>query len=137
MQRTALILLLIALLSPVLGCGTDTGGRLAVSGTITLKGEPLESGTIQFAAVDGSLMSGATIAAGKYDIPAAQGLTPGTYTVRVSSVQEAASAEEAPGDSMDAEAQNTDLIPAEFNADSEVTAEIKDGSPNTFDLDIP
>ncbi len=137
MQRTALILLLIASFSPLLGCGADTGGRVPVSGSVTLNGEPLESGTIQFAAADGSQLGGATITAGKYEIPAAQGLLPGNYTVRVSSVQEAASSEEAPGDSSVAEAQNKDLIPAEFNTDSKVTAEIKEGSSNTFDLDIP
>ena len=137
MQRTALTMLLIASFSFLLGCGPDTDGRVPVSGTITLNDKPLESGTIQFAAVDGSLLSGATITAGKYEVPAAQGLRPGTYTVRVSSVDEVATNEVAPGDSAAAEAKNKELIPAEFNVDSKVTAEIKDGSANTFDLAIP
>jgi hypothetical protein len=97
----------------------------------------LESGTIQFVAADGSQMSGATITAGKYEVPAEQGLLPGTYTVRVSSIQSAATVEEAPGDSSVVEAENKDLIPAEYNANSTVTAEIKEGSANTFDLAIP
>lgn len=137
MQRTILILFLVSSFSLLLGCGEDTGGRVAVSGTVTFKGEPLESGTIQFDAADGSLMSGATITAGKYEVPAAQGLLPGKYTVRVSSVSEAGGAEEAPGDSMAAEAKNKDLIPAEFNTDSTTTMDVTAGSPNTFDLDIP
>lgn len=137
MQRTILILFLVSSFSLLLGCGKDTGGRVAVSGTVTFKGKPLESGTIQFDAADGSLMSGATITAGEYEVPAAQGLLPGKYTVRVSSVEEAGEAEEAPGDSMAAEAQNKDLIPAEFNTESTTTMDVTAGSANTYDLDIP
>lgn len=137
MQRTVFVLVLVALFSTLAGCGADTGGKAGVSGTITLKGAPLESGTIQFVSEDGSQMSGATITAGKYEVPAEKGLLPGTYIVRVSSVQESGAAEEAPGDSMAAEAKNKELIPAEFNVESKVTAEIKEGTANTFDLDIP
>jgi len=136
MPRVALFLLLIASLPALLGCQPDTGGRAGVSGTVTLGGQPLESGTIQFVSADGSQMSGATITAGKYEVPAEQGLLPGTYTVRVSSVQSAATAEAAPGDSSAVEAQNKDLIPAEYNTASKATAEIKEGS-NTYNLDIP
>ena len=137
MQRTALALFLIASFSLWTGCGKDTNGRVGVSGTITLKGEPLDSGTIQFAATDGSLLTGATINDGEYEVPATQGLLPGTYTVRVSSVEEAATAEAAPGESRAAEARNKELIPAEFNVNSNVKAEIKEDSDNTFDLEIP
>lgn len=137
MQRTALLLFLLALLSPTIGCGPDTGGRVGVSGNVTLQGEPLESGTIQFVAADGSQMSGATITAGKYEVPAIQGLNPGKYTVRVSAVEEASSVvPEAPGDSTVADATNRELIPAEFNVNSTLTTEITSGS-NTYDVAIP
>ena len=137
MQRTILALLLFSL-SPILfGCSPETGGREALSGTVTLKGAPLESGTIQFDAVDGSGMGGATITAGKYEIPAEKGLQPGKYTVRVSAVQGGAVVEEAPGDSMAVEAENKETIPAEFNTESTVTMEVTAGGGNTFDLDIP
>ncbi len=136
MQRSVLFLSMIALLPVLFGCGADTGGRAGVSGTVTLAGNPLESGTIQFVTADGSQMSGSTITAGKYEVPAAQGLVPGTYTVRVSSIQSAATTEEAPGDSSVVEAQNKELIPPEYNTDSKTTAEIKEGA-NTFDVAIP
>jgi hypothetical protein len=32
----------------IAGCGPDTGGRLAVSGTVQFQDAPLQSGTIQF-----------------------------------------------------------------------------------------
>lgn len=138
MQRTALLLFLLGSLSPTIGCGPDTGGRVGVSGNVTLQGEPLESGTIQFVAADGSQMSGATITAGKYDIPAMQGLRPGKYTVRVSAVEEATdAAPEAPGDSTVADATNRELIPAEFNVNSTLSTEITSGSANTYDVTIP
>jgi hypothetical protein len=137
MPRDAFIVLFVALLSSLSGCGADTGGRVGVSGTVTFQGVPLESGTIQFAATDGSQMSGATISAGKYEVPAMQGLLPGKYMVRVSAVKEAAAEVGAPGDSTIADAKNQELIPAEFNVNSTITTEITSQAVNTFDLAIP
>ncbi|MHB8899767.1 MAG: hypothetical protein ACYC6Y_13555 [Thermoguttaceae bacterium] len=137
MQRITPVVLLTVFLPVMTGCQGDTGGRSAVTGMVTMGGKPLETGTIQFLAEDGSQMTGAPIAAGKYEVPAEQGLLPGTYKVRVSSVQGTAAAEAAPGDSAAIESKNKELVPPEYNTQSKVTAEIKEGSANTFNLDIP
>ena len=108
-----------------------------MSGMVTFNDAPLESGTIKFESVDGSQMNGATIANGKYAIPAEKGLQPGKYTIRVTAVEEGETSEEAPGDSMAAEAENKELIPAEFNVNSTVTMELTAGADNTYDLSIP
>ena len=137
MQRTAFMVFFVVSITSLLGCGPDTGGRVSVYGTVTLHGAPLESGTIQFVGAEGSQFGGTTITAGKYVIPAEQGLLPGKYTVRVSAVKEAGIAEEAPGDSTTADALNQELVPAEFNVNSTITTDITAGSANTYDVAIP
>ena len=73
------------------GCGADTGGKRPVSGTITLKGQLLNEGTINFAAKDSAGgFGGALIKDGKFAIPAQHGLTPGLYQVRISSPEKRA-----------------------------------------------
>ncbi|MEO8495049.1 MAG: hypothetical protein ABI614_08260 [Planctomycetota bacterium] len=136
-RSTTLPLDFVVFLASLIGCGADTGGRVAVSGTITMHGAPLESGTIQFVATNGSQMSGASISAGKYKVPAMQGLQPGQYAVRVSAVKEAKPTDEAPGDSAMADKMNEELVPAEFNVRSTLTTEIAGGSAHVYDVVIP
>ncbi len=62
------------------GCG-GTDGKLPVSGTITLKGEPLDDGIIEFSSAE--TRTGANIIKGKYEVPAENGLKPGTYKVSI------------------------------------------------------
>jgi hypothetical protein len=57
-------------------------GRLAVSGNVTLDGQPIDSGTIEFAPESG-VGSGAKILNGAYSIETAKGLPPGKYRVRI------------------------------------------------------
>ena len=126
-----------ALLFAVLtGCGPDTGGRLGVSGTVTFQGKPLATGTIEFSPTDaGGSPSGTTITAGAYSVPAVQGLLPGSYTVKISSVEGAAQdTTQAPGDSTTV--VNKELIPAEFNSASTLKAEVS-ASATSFDFTIP
>lgn len=121
----------------VLGCGADTGGRVAISGTVTMKGVPLENGTIEFVSTDGNQKTGAAIGGGSYSIAAENGLLPGKFTVRVSAVKEGAiNQEEAPGDSS-VSVTNQELIPPEYNVNSTLTADIAAGSSATFDVSIP
>jgi hypothetical protein len=70
---------------------------VALSGTVNLKGAPLDNGTIEFAGQDGSPVTGGTIVGGKFSIQAAQGLKPGKYLVRISAVQDAGAPLGAPG----------------------------------------
>ncbi len=119
-----------------LGCNSqDTGGRLPVSGKVTLKGDPLKSGTIEFDSPDSR--SGASIVDGEYTIPAPQGLTPGKYTVRVSSIASSQATPAMPGESAPIEKANQEQIPAEYNTKSTQTYEAGSSKDNTFNLDIP
>src|SRR5687767_1401487 len=68
------------------GCGgPGAGDRLAISGTVKWKGEPLAEGTIDFVAADQN-RTGGMIQNGAYKIPREQGLPPGKYQVVISSI---------------------------------------------------
>lgn len=139
--RSVLLGFAIASLPFASGCGPGADARQSISGSVTLHGQPLESGRIQFEAVDGSHVGGAKIIAGKYTIPAIKGLFPGKFLVRVSAIKEGAYTKNdvPPGEdgAIDLTSLNQELIPAQYNNESTVTVEITAGSVNTYDLVIP
>jgi hypothetical protein len=118
------------------GCRQDTGGRVAVSGSVKFRGTPLKSGVIEFMSKDLASQSGATIADGKYAIPAPKGLRPGEYTVRISSVQEQGPAPAGPPGPEAAAVKAVETIPAEYNAKSALTATIPQGGSDKVDFDL-
>ncbi|MDB4679595.1 hypothetical protein OAE80_01285 [Planctomycetaceae bacterium] len=140
-------MLLVCLISIPLGCGegvSDYDGpkRVAVSGEVMLDGEPVPSGMITFIAEDSSQRSvTAGIGGGNYNIPEGSGPNLGAYKVKISSPQPSTDAptdEEADYDARaeDEESNFTETIPANYNADTELTVEIKAGAnTHNFDLD--
>jgi hypothetical protein len=126
----------------LVGCG-ERNPRREVSGTVTLAGENLDEGVIEFhpiSAADPDLPAtnaGAVIAEGKYLIPAEQGLVPGKYRVLITSGDGVTPAdpEGIPGPS--GNFVSKDRIPPEYNQKSTIEVEVADADPNTFDFDIP
>ncbi len=118
-----------------LGCGGEPSA-IPVSGSVTLKGQPLDRGYIEFAPMeDAGLLSGAEIKDGQFSIPAGTGLSAGRYQVRITSSEGGAEVnEEAPGES---EITATERIPAEFNSASKVEVEVGASTENKFDFAIP
>jgi hypothetical protein len=119
------------------GCAKQpTNGRQPVSGKVTLKGAPLENGSIQFLPPDaGGALSGGVISKGEYSISAKQGLPVGKYKVFISAAASGASAsEEMPGD---AGPEAEELIPPEFNVNSDKTVDVAADKENVFNFDIP
>ena len=112
------------------GCGEESDGlpREAVSGTVTLDGQPLAEGSIQMLPVnakDGQT-GGAIIKNGKYSIPRSQGLVPGTYNVTIDMPSlSGAAPDSGPPGPMQAADLPKNLIPAEYNTRSALTAEAK------------
>src|SRR5687768_1398341 len=120
------------------GCRESTG-RLAVSGTITLDGAPLDRGSILFTSVgEGPLVSsGGMIQEGEYLVPEEQGLLPGTYLVQISApdtrakMSMGANAADRPGIPL-----APDRIPEEYNLRSDKKVEVTRDGDNKFDFDI-
>ncbi|MEQ1830456.1 MAG: hypothetical protein ABL921_31145 [Pirellula sp.] len=118
------------------GCGPNDG-RLPISGNVTLKGQPLDEGVIEFAST--SSKSGTLIKNGAYDIPRDQGLVPGTYKVIITSGDG-----RTPADSPDglpgptgANIVSKDRIPAEYNTKSNQEVNVSSTAKNKFDFAIP
>ena len=127
--------LVVALATSLLaGCGSEPK-KLRVSGTVKYKGAPLPNGAITFIPDGGAgSMGGATIKDGAFEMPAATGLLAGKYKVAVSQPDPKGAAPDgdAPGASRDAK----ELIPAKYNAQTELGAEVKPEGPNEFPFDL-
>jgi hypothetical protein len=136
-----LLALSVTLLSS--GCGDDAGGRRAVSGTVTLKGNPVAEGMIDFIPAAGPTKgsrytkSGAVIKDGQYTIPKNQGLMPGEYKVSISAPDKhhKLGENELPGPTSSRTSKN--LIPPEYNLKTKLIVEVKKDGPNTIDFAIP
>jgi hypothetical protein len=139
LSRSALVLILSLLGS---GCGEgDELPREAVSGTVTLDGKPLEKGTIQFTpAAQGSqgaaVQGGGMIESGKYSIPRDRGLVPGGYQVAIFSGGSGKPAIGPNGPVTGGPSPAKETIPAKYNAQSKLKAEVKKGGPNDFPFDL-
>jgi hypothetical protein len=136
---TALILAAGFLGSGCMGGGDDLP-RVAVSGTVTFDGKPLEKGTIRFLpSAKGkqgvALEGGGMIESGKFSIPRDQGLVPGTYQVAIFSGG-SGKGRGANGPETGGPAPSKELIPAKYNAKSELPAEVKQEGSNDFNFEL-
>ncbi len=126
----------------IAGCGNDLGNRQEISGVVTLGGQPLDGGAIEFTPLeiphsDGAqTKSGAPIMQGKYIIPAGQGLVPGKYRVRITAGTPTPQAApgELPGPTFGPPSK--ERIPADYNTQSQLEATVTSGR-NEFDFQIP
>ena len=116
------------------GCGERTGDRQKISGTVRLKGQLLDQGRIDFFHSEkATTTAAADIENGQYSIPAAKGLSPGTYRVVISSM----SGKVPPSDQPPGEApEYKERIPAKYNEESQLTKEVKAGAENVFDFTL-
>jgi hypothetical protein len=141
-------LVLIAVMLVVAGCSGsgDNLPREAISGVVTLDGQPLADGMIQFSppqqGVENTTSGGSPIKGGRFSIDQEKGLVPGLYTVSIFAAGKRAGADPAnkgqPGAGGN---KGTDvakeLIPARYNSQTELKHEIKKGGSNDnlkFDL---
>lgn len=125
------------------GCGSSDGlQRLPIDGTVTLDGQLLEDGRIQFFPDPGNaepIMGGAAIVAGSYAIPRSEGLVPGTYVVRISSASGEEKAVEGEGDALMpglGPIHPIEGIPAKYNTETTLSAQVTADGKNTFDFPL-
>ncbi len=90
-QRFGFFFLLAALAAVAAPAGCSRGdGRQAVTGRVTLDGQPLDGGAINFRPAPGlnANSSGGPITAGQFKLPADRGLAPGKYLVTITAMRE-------------------------------------------------
>lgn len=114
-------------------CGCGGAQRSRVHGTVKYKGTPVKAGMITFT-LEGaqSPAGGAPIVDGAYEIAAKPGLPPGKYKVSISASDSKAAKEEMPGVST----ESKELIPAKYNAKTELVREVEAGKTAEFDFDL-
>jgi hypothetical protein len=123
----------------MVGCGQSNPlGRVAVSGKITLDGHPLPpEGSIRFIPEKSSgIQTGAPVDAnGEYHIENLKGLPPGKYRVQISSTEKPKAAPAIPG-SGGMPPPAIERLPAKYNSDTTLTAEVSLAEPARFDFDL-
>jgi hypothetical protein len=117
------------------GCGGDGVPRAAVSGNVTLDGQPLEEGVILFTPLGKGPSAGGDIKQGKYQLPQDKGPGPGSYRVEIRAYR-------ATGETVRDEASGTveevkvSIIPPRYNNQSTLAIEVKPAGPNEFDFEL-
>jgi len=128
------------LLGVLAGCGQPSGPELYdVSGAVTLDGQPVKNGEVVFRAEDGQGQTAAgKIVDGRYELKAG----PGAKRVEISSMQKVPGAVGAPGTPGDPVSDTNpadvlaESIPAKYNSDSELKAEVAANNDNVFDYTL-
>jgi hypothetical protein len=119
------------------GCGGPRNEE--VSGSVTWQGQPLDQGTIEFAPAGGQgLAANGIIQDGRYHLLSTPGVAPGSYQVRIHSRESPLrrSNPNAPSDIELIDRKAKERIPAKYNRNTELKAEVKKGGGNTFDFDL-
>lgn len=135
------ILVMAILSAAVSGCSKGDGlDRQAVSGQVTFDGHPLKEGEILFFPSQNAkdaIATGGHIANGAYAVSQENGPIPGNYKVQIT----AAGGAQAPPANADAmpgtgPIHAKELIPAKYNTETTLSADVKSGAKNTFDFTL-
>ena len=118
------------------GCSGD-GSRM-LEGTVTLDGEPLSAGSVQFFPAYGTdgVATAGKIDQGRFVIPVEKGMGPGKYRVEIWAALRKTGkkvSDFATGQPVDEFEQ---VIPAKYNRESTLTAEITAAGPNRFEFKL-
>ncbi len=136
LSKKSIALLLLSMLV-CSGCGGKSDGRLSASGTVTLDGSPLDSGSVVFADESGGSAGVGIIKGGSFTIQEAAssaGIQPGTYNVVVNSWEKEPGSVDDQGNIV---AEGVSRIPEKYNdpKTSGLTATVSpDSQEFSFDL---
>lgn len=125
--RTSLLILVVcAALAGGCSPGVPEPTRVDVSGEVTIDGKPLEKGQIYFKTVAAGSIDSIEIVGGKFAGKAELG----PRRVEITAMRPASGG--TPG--MDAGEEN--YIPAKYNVNSKLTADVTAGGPNQFQFEV-
>ena len=123
------------------GCGQDGPTRVAVSGTVTIAGQPLQDGFITFVPTErtkGPKASG-PVAAGRFEMDRSAGPVVGDMRIEITEKQEFGFALD-DVEAFDAQAPPGDLprnrIPPRFNSESILVRTTTLEGPNEFEFEL-
>jgi hypothetical protein len=120
------------------GSGDDLP-REAVSGTVRLDGQPLAHGSIQFAPAANAggpqVGGGSPIESGQFSIARENGLVPGSYRVSINA-GDSKREEQSKGPIRKGLGLAKELIPAKYNSQTTLGAEIKKGGSDDLSFDL-
>lgn len=126
MTRTCAVLAVGAVSVALAGCSADPS--VTVAGTVRFDGQPLERGEIIFAAPDGSVTpTAAPIENGRYEVRA----LPGAKKVMINASRRSKTI-----DPLTKEAEEYSFIPAAYNVQSKLTADLKPGNQNEVNFEL-
>jgi hypothetical protein len=117
--------------------GCDRGPtRIPVRGVVTYKGSKLADGWITFvpADADKGTQEAARITDGKYELPIANGLMPGSYRVAITATEP--SPAPTPGAPPGAPKRGKEVLPDEYNRDSNLAIEVPATGQRDFDFEL-
>jgi hypothetical protein len=118
-------------LATLAGCGN---GMASVQGTVSLDGQPVKSGAIEFVSLDDKTIApqGGLIVDGSFKAR----MRPGNYTIILTGNRVTGSRKQKGFDGKEETVEETEpLFPEQFNTKSELKETIKAGS-NTITLDL-
>ena len=123
-----------ALVLSLAGCG-EGSGRVEVTGSVTLDGQPLDSGLINFRPAEGhsAASSGGGIVDGGFELPGEKGLQPGKYRVTIQAFRKTGRMfpQVDPGGP-----QMPEQVPIEFNEADQLEATVVAGGENHFEFQL-
>jgi len=131
---------LVAAVLAVAGCSDPHAGRMEVSGTVKLKGDPVKDGAIlTFVPLESQGTEAQTsTTGGAFKIPRQNGLKPGKYFVQATAADGKAPAPVDPNAGPAPTGTNTffkELVPKAWNDKKHEVTVTKEG-PNNFEIDI-
>ena len=138
LSKPACLLFCAALLAGTFsGCGETPIRRAAVHGSVTFNDEPIEDGSIVFVPIKETRGQpvGATITGGEYSLDALNGPAIGPNKVEFYANRKTGKTVKGAFPAPASIEQVTQIIPKEFNKDSETMFEVADGE-NEFDYDV-
>ena len=132
-----------------MGCDRHGADRCAISGSVTLAGQPVDGGNIEFAplAANQASASGAVIVAGRIPSPAKAGWRRASIASASTGRKKSPPSRSRPSSAIPGrkgpvaeQRPNAPLpkerIPAKCNVESELTVEVRQGVANTFDFPL-
>ena len=105
----------------------ESGGRLAVEGSVSLDGTAIPKGSIAFVSAS-SPSAGAEIVDGHFAIPAKKGLLPGQFRVEIRATRATGKTIKDP--LFGATEEEMEYLPPRYNTKSELTADISESNAN-------